>query len=262
MLMGCYSFVYMVIPSALFLCVAGTPAEILPLVEAVPKNRKNEHNVKAKGAVWAIFCQDNVFCQHKHGGIFSLNSEIMCEVFSTVLAFILLFIDQICWCCVKILSSGKQMAQSRMRTSRVRPLICTWTMIWICWGQSRSRWADWHGEFTRPTGWLWAECWPTPSYSLCSSCKVWAHSASLNDLCTVMTSTNTSVILCNSASKNVSDWWLSHWISELKNNGSTWTNGSSSAAVSSPHLLLFSPGGLMWVIEPEKLRLAHHIFTV
>uniref|UniRef100_A0A668A935 ATP-binding cassette, sub-family C (CFTR/MRP), member 10 n=1 Tax=Myripristis murdjan TaxID=586833 RepID=A0A668A935_9TELE len=48
------------------------------------------------------------------------------------------------------------------------------------------------------------------------------------------------------ASKNVSDWWLSHWINELKNNGSSsGANGSSPAAYSSPHLLLFSPGGLM-----------------
>ncbi|TKS68688.1 Multidrug resistance-associated protein 7 ATP-binding cassette sub-family C member 10 [Collichthys lucidus] len=52
-------------------------------------------------------------------------------------------------------------------------------------------------------------------------------------------------LLLMQASKNVSDWWLSHWISELKNNGSTRTNGSSSGAFTSPHLLLFSPGGLM-----------------
>uniref|UniRef100_A0A7N9ARN0 ATP-binding cassette, sub-family C (CFTR/MRP), member 10 n=1 Tax=Mastacembelus armatus TaxID=205130 RepID=A0A7N9ARN0_9TELE len=52
-------------------------------------------------------------------------------------------------------------------------------------------------------------------------------------------------LLLMQASKNVSDWWLSHWISQLKNNGSTSTNGSSSGAFSSAHLLLFSPGGLM-----------------
>ncbi|XP_067441604.1 ATP-binding cassette sub-family C member 10 isoform X1 [Thunnus thynnus] len=52
-------------------------------------------------------------------------------------------------------------------------------------------------------------------------------------------------LLLMQASKNVSDWWLSHWISELKNNGSTGTNGSSSGAFGSPQLLLFSPGGLM-----------------
>uniref|UniRef100_A0A8C9Z1K6 ATP-binding cassette, sub-family C (CFTR/MRP), member 10 n=1 Tax=Sander lucioperca TaxID=283035 RepID=A0A8C9Z1K6_SANLU len=52
-------------------------------------------------------------------------------------------------------------------------------------------------------------------------------------------------LLLMQASKNVSDWWLSHWISELKNNGSTTTNVSSSAAFSSPHLLLFSPVGLI-----------------
>uniref|UniRef100_A0A3Q3IQJ7 ATP-binding cassette sub-family C member 10 n=1 Tax=Monopterus albus TaxID=43700 RepID=A0A3Q3IQJ7_MONAL len=52
-------------------------------------------------------------------------------------------------------------------------------------------------------------------------------------------------LLLMQASKNVSDWWLSHWISEMKNNGSSSANGSSSGAFSSPHLLLFSPGGLV-----------------
>uniref|UniRef100_A0A4W6DUG8 ATP-binding cassette sub-family C member 10 n=1 Tax=Lates calcarifer TaxID=8187 RepID=A0A4W6DUG8_LATCA len=52
-------------------------------------------------------------------------------------------------------------------------------------------------------------------------------------------------LLLMQASKNVSDWWLSHWISELKNNGSTRSNDSVTAAFSSSHLLLFSPGGLM-----------------
>ncbi|KAJ3614567.1 hypothetical protein NHX12_018139 [Muraenolepis orangiensis] len=51
-------------------------------------------------------------------------------------------------------------------------------------------------------------------------------------------------LLLMQASKNVSDWWLSHWISELRNNGSTWSNGSYPDALASPHLLLFSPGGL------------------
>ncbi|KAG7274975.1 hypothetical protein CRUP_001068, partial [Coryphaenoides rupestris] len=51
--------------------------------------------------------------------------------------------------------------------------------------------------------------------------------------------------IVRTASKNVSDWWLSHWISQLGNNGSTWSNGSHTDAFSpSPHLLLFSPGGL------------------
>ncbi|KAK2817485.1 hypothetical protein Q5P01_025676 [Channa striata] len=52
-------------------------------------------------------------------------------------------------------------------------------------------------------------------------------------------------LLLMQASKNVSDWWLSHWISELKNNGSTGSNGSCPAAFSSPQLLLFSSGGLL-----------------
>ncbi|CAN9510715.1 unnamed protein product [Ophioblennius macclurei] len=52
-------------------------------------------------------------------------------------------------------------------------------------------------------------------------------------------------LLLMQASKNVSDWWLSHWISALKINGSSHTNQSTVAAISSPHLLLFSPSGLM-----------------
>ncbi|XP_055365356.1 ATP-binding cassette sub-family C member 10 isoform X2 [Betta splendens] len=46
-------------------------------------------------------------------------------------------------------------------------------------------------------------------------------------------------LLLMQASKNGSDWWLSHWISELK------PNGSSPGGISSPHLLLFSAGGLV-----------------
>ncbi|XP_037327748.2 ATP-binding cassette sub-family C member 10 [Pungitius pungitius] len=52
-------------------------------------------------------------------------------------------------------------------------------------------------------------------------------------------------LLLMQASRNVSDWWLSHWISELRNNGSPPTNGSSWGASSCSRLLLFSPGGLM-----------------
>lgn len=54
------------------------------------------------------------------------------------------------------------------------------------------------------------------------------------------------------ASKNVSDWWLSYWISQLKNNGSSFTNSSpsssstsSSSSLGSAHLLLFTSGGLL-----------------
>uniref|UniRef100_A0A8C7QFD4 ATP-binding cassette, sub-family C (CFTR/MRP), member 10 n=1 Tax=Oncorhynchus mykiss TaxID=8022 RepID=A0A8C7QFD4_ONCMY len=50
-------------------------------------------------------------------------------------------------------------------------------------------------------------------------------------------------LLLMQASKNVSDWWLSHWISNLNNNGSS--QSVLTPAYSSPHLLLFSPGGLM-----------------
>ncbi|KAF3852742.1 hypothetical protein F7725_006097 [Dissostichus mawsoni] len=53
-----------------------------------------------------------------------------------------------------------------------------------------------------------------------------------------------SSCLCCSC-RNVSDWWLSHWVSELRNNGSSGTNVSCSSSFISPHLLLFSPGGLI-----------------
>uniref|UniRef100_A0A672ZD64 ATP-binding cassette, sub-family C (CFTR/MRP), member 10 n=1 Tax=Sphaeramia orbicularis TaxID=375764 RepID=A0A672ZD64_9TELE len=60
-------------------------------------------------------------------------------------------------------------------------------------------------------------------------------------------------LLLMQATKNLSDWWLSHWVSELKNNGSSVTNGSSSGVFSSPHLLLFSPGGLMYLTPPPPI---------
>ncbi|XP_068451746.1 ATP-binding cassette sub-family C member 10 [Clinocottus analis] len=53
-----------------------------------------------------------------------------------------------------------------------------------------------------------------------------------------------TALLLMQASRNVSDWWLSHWVSQLKLNGSSRTNGSSPGAFSAPQLLLFSSGGL------------------
>ncbi|XP_072319130.1 ATP-binding cassette sub-family C member 10 [Eucyclogobius newberryi] len=47
-------------------------------------------------------------------------------------------------------------------------------------------------------------------------------------------------LLLMQATKNVSDWWLSYWISQLRNNGSRSFNDSSSAVFISPQLLLFS----------------------
>ena len=80
-----------------------------------------------------------------------------------------------------------QMVWSRRRRSRVYLLICVWMMTPTCRGRSRSRWAGWRGKFTEPTGLLVAECWPPPSWCLCSSCKVWTdRSAFQRDLCTVM----------------------------------------------------------------------------
>uniref|UniRef100_A0A1A8RGJ1 ATP-binding cassette, sub-family C (CFTR/MRP), member 10 n=1 Tax=Nothobranchius rachovii TaxID=451742 RepID=A0A1A8RGJ1_9TELE len=45
--------------------------------------------------------------------------------------------------------------------------------------------------------------------------------------------------------KNTADWWLSYWISTLNPNGSTCRNDWSLTDGVLPHLLLFSPGGLM-----------------
>ncbi|XP_032419246.1 multidrug resistance-associated protein 7 [Xiphophorus hellerii] len=52
-------------------------------------------------------------------------------------------------------------------------------------------------------------------------------------------------LLLMQASKNVFDWWLSHWISSLKTNGSSSANDSSSVGLVPPQVLLFSPGGLI-----------------
>ncbi|XP_061536277.1 ATP-binding cassette sub-family C member 10 isoform X4 [Phycodurus eques] len=52
------------------------------------------------------------------------------------------------------------------------------------------------------------------------------------------------------ASKNVSDWWLSHWISALKSNSSAVSNRSCSDFLGSPRLLLFSAGSFMSALSP------------
>uniref|UniRef100_A0AAX7U893 ATP-binding cassette, sub-family C (CFTR/MRP), member 10 n=1 Tax=Astatotilapia calliptera TaxID=8154 RepID=A0AAX7U893_ASTCA len=66
-------------------------------------------------------------------------------------------------------------------------------------------------------------------------------------------------LLLMQASKNVSDWWLSYWISELKHNGSTGNNDSSLPAFSSPHLLLFSPGRLISSVPSDYMFLSNDI---
>uniref|UniRef100_A0A3Q3X7J8 Uncharacterized protein n=1 Tax=Mola mola TaxID=94237 RepID=A0A3Q3X7J8_MOLML len=117
----------------------GTPAEILPLVEAVPKKLKNNHNVKEKGMISDPHVDDD--------------SDLL----------------------------GAEQKQAGGLAWRVYQTY--WTAV----------------------GGLLAA-------SILMS------------------------LLLMQASKNVSDWWLSHWISELKNNNSSTTNGSSSGALSSPHL--------------------------
>ncbi|KAJ0033464.1 hypothetical protein NQD34_000571 [Periophthalmus magnuspinnatus] len=57
-------------------------------------------------------------------------------------------------------------------------------------------------------------------------------------------------LLLMQASKNLSDWWLSYWISQLRNNGSHRFDGSSSEVPISPHLLLFSQHQLVSPLSP------------
>ncbi|XP_051239634.1 ATP-binding cassette sub-family C member 10 [Dicentrarchus labrax] len=136
----------------------GTPAEILPLVEAVPKKRKNDQNMKEK---------DGVEQEEEESG----SSPDLCADDDPDL-------------------SGAEQKQVGGLAWRV------YQTYWVAVGG-------------------------------------------------VLAASILMSLLLMQASKNISDWWLSHWISELKNNSSTRTNGSSSGAFSSPHLLLFSPGGLM-----------------
>uniref|UniRef100_UPI0037E7DE69 ATP-binding cassette sub-family C member 10 isoform X2 n=2 Tax=Semicossyphus pulcher TaxID=241346 RepID=UPI0037E7DE69 len=132
----------------------GTPAEILPLVEALPKKRKNDHNMKEK-----------VEQEEEGPG----SSPDLC-------------VDD------DPDPSGAEQKQAGG----------------LAWRVYRTYWAAVGG---------------------------------------VLAASILMSLLLMQASKNVSDWWLSHWISELKNNGSATTDASSSGAFSSPHLLLFSPEG-------------------
>uniref|UniRef100_A0A3Q2NT33 ATP-binding cassette sub-family C member 10 n=1 Tax=Fundulus heteroclitus TaxID=8078 RepID=A0A3Q2NT33_FUNHE len=68
-------------------------------------------------------------------------------------------------------------------------------------------------------------------------------------------------LLLMQASKNVSDWWLSHWISSLKNNGSSCADGSSIADLVLPHMLLFSPVGLMTPVPSVEAFLSNNTST-
>uniref|UniRef100_A0AAV2LJ37 ATP-binding cassette sub-family C member 10 n=1 Tax=Knipowitschia caucasica TaxID=637954 RepID=A0AAV2LJ37_KNICA len=61
-------------------------------------------------------------------------------------------------------------------------------------------------------------------------------------------------LLLMQASKNVSDWWLSYWISQLRNNGSHTLNGSYSSVDISPHLLLFSHYQLVSPLPSVQLQ--------
>ncbi|XP_021423640.2 multidrug resistance-associated protein 7 [Oncorhynchus mykiss] len=133
----------------------GTPEEVLPLVEAVPKNRKNDSNAKEK---------DVIEREEEQGP----SNELFAEVESS-------------------LSGEEQKAVGGLA------------------------WKVYHAYWRAVGGAL-------------------AVSILLS-------------LLLMQASKNVSDWWLSHWISNLNNNGSS--QSVLTPAYSSPHLLLFSPGGLM-----------------
>ncbi|XP_029480503.2 ATP-binding cassette sub-family C member 10-like isoform X3 [Oncorhynchus nerka] len=145
----------------------GTPEEVLPLVEAVPKNRKNDSNAKEK---------DVIEREEKQGP----SNELFAEEEST-------------------LSREEQKAVGGLA------------------------WKVYHTYWRAVGGPL-------------------AVSILLS-------------LLLMQASKNVSDWWLSHWISNLKNNGSA--QSVLMPAYSSPHLLLFSPGGLMFPVNIETTAFAN-----
>ncbi|KAM9818916.1 ATP-binding cassette sub-family C member 10 [Syngnathus typhle] len=57
-------------------------------------------------------------------------------------------------------------------------------------------------------------------------------------------------LLAMQASKNASDWWLSHWISALKSNASAGANRSCCGSLASPRLLLFSGGSFTSPLSP------------
>ncbi|XP_034455993.1 multidrug resistance-associated protein 7 [Hippoglossus hippoglossus] len=136
----------------------GSPAEILPLVEAVPKNRKNDQNAREKGAAK----QD----EEESGSPPDL------------------LVDD----------DPDQLGAEQKQAGG------------LAWTVYQTYWAAVGG---------------------------------------VLASSVLMSLLLMQASKNVSDWWLSHWISELRNNGSTRSNGSTPGSFISSHLLLFSPGQLM-----------------
>ncbi|XP_051939169.1 ATP-binding cassette sub-family C member 10 isoform X2 [Hippocampus zosterae] len=58
-------------------------------------------------------------------------------------------------------------------------------------------------------------------------------------------------LLAMQASKTASDWWLSHWISELKSNSTAGSNRSHCGPPPSPCLLMFSTGSVMSTLSPE-----------
>ncbi|KAM3622612.1 uncharacterized protein V6R79_001000 [Siganus canaliculatus] len=147
----------------------GTPTEILPLVEAVPKKQKNDRNEKEKdGVEW-----DEEETASSPDLCVNDDSELL----------------------------GAEQKQSGR----------------LAWRVYRTYWAA-------MGGWLAA--------SILMS------------------------LLLMQASKNVSDWWLSYWISELKHNTSTPTNATSSGSSTYPQLLLFSPGGLMSPLSSSVQTLA------
>lgn len=130
----------------------GTPAEILPLVEVVPKKQKDNHNMKEKDGMdqeEEEKCSSPDLCLDNDPDVFG--------------------------------AEQKQVGR-------------------LAWRVFRTYWAAVGG---------------------------------------VLTSSILMSLILMQASKNVSDWWLSHWISELKNNGSS-SNDPAPGALSSPHLLLFS----------------------
>lgn len=67
-------------------------------------------------------------------------------------------------------------------------------------------------------------------------------------------------LLLMQSSKNISDWWLSNWISNLKKQDNT-SKSDLLPADLSPRLLLFSPGGLLYPVTLSETDTLTHNST-
>ncbi|KAM3623239.1 uncharacterized protein V6R79_008886 [Siganus canaliculatus] len=150
----------------------GTPAEILPLVEAVPKKQKNDQNIQEKD------------------GVESEEEETDSAP------------D------LRVNDGNKLLGAEQKQTGQ------------LSWKVYRTYWAAMGG---------------------------WLAAAVLMSLVLMQ------------AAENISDWWLSYWISALRNNASTTANASTSV-LSSPQLLS-SPGGFMSHLSSQQMLTSNNSST-